>query len=58
MATNVAYCKTNRECICNFESRAQQRANLNEDAANQNNDAREDVKSTQDGTQTQPSNEE
>ena len=49
MATNASYCKTNRECICNFEDHIQQRANLSEDATNQNNDAREDAKSTQDG---------
>ena len=58
MSINAAYCKINRESICNFEDRVQQRANFNETAAYRNNDAREDVESTQDSTQTQPSNEE
>ena len=58
MATNAAYCKTNQECIYSFEDRIQQRVNLNGEAANQNNDAREDIESTQNGTRTQSSNEE
>ena len=58
MVSKVAYCKTNRECIYNFEDRVQQRASLNEDAANQDNNATESVETTQDGTPTQPSNEE
>ena len=44
------------ENICNFEDRVQQRTNFIEDAANQNNDVREDVERTQNGTQIQPSN--
>ena len=58
MVINVACCKINRECICNYEDRVQARTNFNEDATNQNSGAREDVESAQDGTQTQLSNEE
>ena len=52
MPTNAEYCKTSRTCIYNFEDCVQQRTNLNEDAANQNNNARKDVGSTQNGTET------
>ena len=58
MAINEAYCKTNRECANSFEDGVQQRTNLNEIAANQNNSARKDVENTQNSTQTQSSNEE
>ena len=57
MATNAAYFTTNRQQIYSVEDRVQQRASLNEDASNQNNDVMEDVENTQDVTQTQRSNE-
>ena len=56
MATNAAYYTTNRQQIYSFKDRVQQRASLNEDAPNQNNDVMEDVESTQDVIQTQRSN--